>query len=394
MPGDNPNHLKVDIPDDNSVVFDVKFKREGNTGILDVRNFTTREIYGIATGTGIGNDDIDYDPGASNELIIGHDRTNLEGGTTKLSSGTQLADLKIFDTGVLKHHWDGTLSGHIPDTTGFLFDTVGGAHGVYRGTDFGEPKEDTSLQFYKTKNRNTQFTANKSMRKFFDTDRNYQINISGKSGRFNLQIDDAKLEQVSFSSSIGSKQSADFAYSFDTSKISRINHLNEPERTVMYLDFMNTGCIDRINEYDLPTDSYQRVATNPVGLTTKANKIQDLSSLSAVTANTGSFGYIAGGHRGTGEVIVKQKQYQYISGRPILNKYAAIFTGVANGSRQDRYKNPLSFYYFPANTSAQKGEIFSLINFSDTSNTISAFHMLVEQLPLILILNMDQTLWR
>ena len=82
-------------------------KREGNTGILDVRNFTTREIYGIATGTGIGNDD-DYDPGASNELIIGHDRTNLEGGTTKLSSGTQLADLKIFDIYVLKHHWDGT----------------------------------------------------------------------------------------------------------------------------------------------------------------------------------------------------------------------------------------------------------------------------------------------
>ena len=27
MPGDNPNHLKVDIPDDNSVVFDAKFKK-------------------------------------------------------------------------------------------------------------------------------------------------------------------------------------------------------------------------------------------------------------------------------------------------------------------------------------------------------------------------------
>ena len=371
MPGDNPNHLRVDIPNDNSIVFDVKFKREGNTGILDVRNFTTREIYGISTGTGIGNDDLDYNPSASNELVIGHDRNNLVGGTTKLSSGTQIADLKIFDTGVLKHHWDGTLSGHVADTTGFLFDTVGGAHGVYKGSDFGEPKEDTNLQFYKTKNRNTQFTANKSMRKFFDTDRNYQINISGKSGRFNLQIDDAKLEQVSFSSSIGSKQSADFAYSFDTSNISRINHLNEPERTVMYLDFMNTGCVDRINKFD---DTRYK---DQAGLTVRGNKIQDLSSLSAATANTGVLGYIDRGGRNTGEVITKQFQYRYISGKPMLNKYAAIFTGVtsitAAKTKQDRYKNPLSFYRFPANTSTTRGEIFSLINFSDTSNTISAF---------------------
>lgn len=132
-----------------SIVYQIKIKRVGDNLTLSIHNYETGELIGESTDTGYGNDSVNYDVMSEKRLAIGQ---SFNSGS-KISAGSQIADLIIRKNGEIINWWDGTIINTVRGGKA-LKDKVGGSHADLANTpgNNGSVVTDTSFEFGRNKN--------------------------------------------------------------------------------------------------------------------------------------------------------------------------------------------------------------------------------------------------
>lgn len=146
----NEGDTTIDIPAglSTSIVYQIKIKRVGDNLTLSMHNYETGELIGESTDTGYGNDSVNYDVLGQKGLRIGAAFNEA----SKISAGSQIADLIIKKNGEITNWWDGTIIDTVRGGLA-LRDKVGGSHAdiSFTPTHMGSVVEDTDFQFGKNK---------------------------------------------------------------------------------------------------------------------------------------------------------------------------------------------------------------------------------------------------